>query len=82
MTFLEILPIALTVLIIGGAVFYLVRQKKKGTKCIGCPYGKAVPAHATVLALPIRKKKTILYTNDKKRGCPFSVQPRSFFNAF
>ena len=43
MTFLEILPIALTVLIIGGAVFDLVRQKKKGTKCIGCPYGKSCP---------------------------------------
>ncbi|MEE1187191.1 MAG: FeoB-associated Cys-rich membrane protein [Acutalibacteraceae bacterium] len=25
--------------IIAGIVIYLVRQKKKGAKCIGCPYG-------------------------------------------
>ena len=24
--------------IIGLAVFYVIKQKKKGTKCIGCPY--------------------------------------------
>ena len=29
--------IALLVLILGGAVFYICRSKKKGTKCIGCP---------------------------------------------
>ena len=25
------------VVILGGAVFYIVRAKKKGQKCIGCP---------------------------------------------
>ena len=25
--------------IIVGIVLYLVRQKKKGVKCVGCPYG-------------------------------------------
>ncbi len=25
------------VLILGGAVWYIVRAKKKGRKCIGCP---------------------------------------------
>ncbi len=24
--------------IIGGAVFYIYRAKKRGKKCIGCPY--------------------------------------------
>ncbi len=28
-------------LIIGGAVFYIIRAKKRGQKCIGCPYGKS-----------------------------------------
>lgn len=28
------------VLIVGAAIFYLVRQKKKGVKCVGCPYAK------------------------------------------
>ena len=27
-------------LIIGAAVFYLVRAKRRGEKCIGCPYAK------------------------------------------
>ena len=28
------------VAIIGGAVFYIVRAKRKGVKCIGCPAAK------------------------------------------
>lgn len=31
---------AILVLIVGGIIFYLVRAKKKGQKCIGCPYSK------------------------------------------
>ncbi len=27
-------------LVIGGAVWYLVRAKKRGETCIGCPYAK------------------------------------------
>ena len=27
-------------IIVGGAVFYIVREKKKGKKCIGCPDGR------------------------------------------
>ena len=34
----EIIAIALVVLIIGGAVAYIVKAKKSGKKCIGCPY--------------------------------------------
>ena len=29
----------LLALILGGAALYLLRAKKKGRKCIGCPYG-------------------------------------------
>lgn len=25
-------------LIVGGAVFYIIKEKKKGNRCIGCPY--------------------------------------------
>lgn len=31
--------IAVLALIIGGAVFYVLKQRKKGVKCIGCPNG-------------------------------------------
>ena len=35
----EIIPIIIIVLIIGGAVLYLIKSKKSGKKCIGCPDG-------------------------------------------
>lgn len=27
-------------IIVGGALFYIIRAKKRGQKCIGCPYAK------------------------------------------
>ena len=38
MTLVDIFAIAIIVLVIGGAILYIVKQKKKGSKCIGCPY--------------------------------------------
>ena len=35
----EIIAIAIIALIIGGAVFYIIKAKKSGRKCIGCPNG-------------------------------------------
>ncbi len=35
----DIIVIAVIVLIIGGAVAYIVKAKKSGKKCIGCPDG-------------------------------------------
>ena len=32
--------IAIVVAIIGGAIFYIIKAKKSGQKCIGCPYSK------------------------------------------
>ena len=34
----EIIAISLIVLIVGGATLYIVKVKKSGQKCIGCPY--------------------------------------------
>ena len=34
---IEIIAIVAIVLIIGGAVAYIVKAKKSGVKCIGCP---------------------------------------------
>ena len=33
----DILIIAVIVLILGSAIFFLRRAKKKGIKCVGCP---------------------------------------------
>lgn len=32
--------IGLVLLIVGGALFYVVRAKRRGVKCIGCPHAK------------------------------------------
>ncbi len=37
----DMIIIAVLALILSFAVFYVVREKKKGTKCIGCPHAKA-----------------------------------------
>ncbi|MGN0496068.1 MAG: FeoB-associated Cys-rich membrane protein [Lachnospiraceae bacterium] len=29
--------IGILIIIVGGAIIYIVKEKKKGTKCIGCP---------------------------------------------
>ncbi|MBE6568506.1 MAG: FeoB-associated Cys-rich membrane protein [Ruminococcaceae bacterium] len=36
----NIIVIAILAAIVGGTVFYLIRAKKRGQKCIGCPYAK------------------------------------------
>ena len=36
----EIIAIIIIILIIGGASLYIIKSKKKGIKCIGCPYAK------------------------------------------
>lgn len=36
----NVIIIAVLAAIIGGIVFYLYRAKKRGDKCIGCPYSK------------------------------------------
>lgn len=36
----NVIIILLLAAILGFAVFYIVRSKKRGDKCIGCPYAK------------------------------------------
>ena len=36
----DLIVIALLACVIAGVVIYLIRQKKNGAKCIGCPYAK------------------------------------------
>lgn len=40
MTIIDYIAIAAIVLVVGAAVFYIVRAKRKGQKCVGCPYAK------------------------------------------
>ena len=40
----DIIAIAAIVLVIGGAVAYIIKAKKSGKKCIGCPDSGACSA--------------------------------------
>ena len=35
----DLIVILILALIIGAALFYIIKTKKSGTKCIGCPSG-------------------------------------------
>lgn len=36
----DIIAAVILIAILGGAIFYIVRAKKSGQKCIGCPHSK------------------------------------------
>ena len=37
----EIIAVAAIVVIVGGAILYIIKAKKSGRKCIGCPYASS-----------------------------------------
>ncbi len=32
----DLIVLAVILLILGGAVFYIIKEKKKGARCVGC----------------------------------------------
>ena len=36
----NLIIIAIVLIIAGLAAWYIIKEKKKGTKCIGCPHSK------------------------------------------
>ena len=40
----EIIAIIIIAIIISLALFYIIKSKKSGSKCIGCPYSKSCKA--------------------------------------
>jgi hypothetical protein len=36
----NVIIIIALLIIVGGGAFYVIRAKKRGEKCIGCPYSK------------------------------------------
>ena len=47
MTPTDIIVLAIIALVIGGAAFYIIRAKRRGQKCIGCPHAKSCANHCT-----------------------------------
>lgn len=37
---INLIIIAILLVIVAAIIFYIVREKKRGSKCIGCPYAK------------------------------------------
>ena len=37
----DVILIAVLAVILGSAVVYVIHAKRRGVKCIGCPYGKS-----------------------------------------
>ena len=40
----NIIATLVVVAILGGAVAYVIKSKKSGVKCIGCPHGSSCPS--------------------------------------
>lgn len=40
----DLIVVFIIVLIIGAAIWYLIKEKKKGTRCIGCPSASTCPS--------------------------------------
>ena len=40
----NVIVFAILALIVGAAIFYIRREKKRGAKCVGCPYSKTCSA--------------------------------------
>ena len=36
----DYIAILAILIVVGGAIFYIVREKRRGVKCIGCPHAK------------------------------------------
>ena len=66
------------VLIVGGAVFYIIRAKKSGAKCIGCPAGGKCSGSGSLprkkLDGPVVCKKTLSIDGMHCEHCAASVE--------
>lgn len=63
----NIVAIAIILLIVGGASFYIIKAKKSGKKCIGCPDSCSCDANKDG-----NKKSSCGGNCSSCGGCPFS----------
>ena len=41
----NVIIIAILLILVGSAAYYIYKEKKKGRKCIGCPYSGCTSCH-------------------------------------
>lgn len=73
----DIIVIIILILLIGGAATYIIRAKKNGVKCIGCPAGGNCPGSGKApkkkLAGRVIGRKTIKITGMHCAHCAMDV---------
>ncbi len=45
MNLATVIAIAVLVLVVSLALWYIIREKKRGVKCVGCPYAGSCTKH-------------------------------------
>ena len=58
MTPTDIIVLLVIALAIGGAIFYIVRAKRRGQKCIGCPYCKECSGNCSSQQNKMKEKRS------------------------
>jgi hypothetical protein len=53
----NIILVVILILIVGGAGLYIYSSKKKGKKCIGCPYAKQCSSHKCNVNSSVKRLK-------------------------
>lgn len=73
----DIIVIIILALLIGGAVAYMIKAKKNGVKCIGCPAGGSCPGSGKMpkkkLAGRVVGKKTMEISGMNCAHCAMEV---------
>lgn len=76
----DVIVVIILAVIIGGAVAYLVKAKRSGVKCVGCPTGGSCSAGRKTkkkkLDRPVIGKKTIQISGMHCAHCVLSVTER------
>jgi len=57
MGIVDYIAIAAIVLVVGAAVFYIVRAKRRGAKCVGCPYANECGSKCSCRHTPEQNEK-------------------------
>ncbi len=73
----NLIAVIVLVVLVGGAVAYIVKSKRSGVKCIGCPAGGGCPSARRMkkkkLSGPVIGKKTLMISGMECAHCAQSV---------
>ena len=53
----DYIVVGIIILVVGAAIFYIIREKKKGKRCIGCPYASSCSSQGGCSSCESKKDK-------------------------